>query len=453
MKSKSILLLLLSIQLTSCQKWLDVKSNISDVTPTTLADYQAIIDNDFYMNAGSPGLPIISSDNYYANYTTWQSRSALERNSYIWASEVYEGSNPIDWSSPYRTVELSNIVIEGLEDIPVTAANQTQWNNLKGSALFLRAFSFYNLLQAFAPPYIASTADSDPGIPIRLTTDVNERSERASIKEVYDRIVTDLKESVDLLPITPAFQTRSSKTAAQALLAKLYLNIGDNAQAVDYSDKALTNYKMLIDFNTLTAASTFSFPVYPGNTEVIFYNTSVFYTLMQNSNPIVDSVLYQSYATNDLRKTILYRLNGTLPMFKGQYTGRINSLFSGLATNEMYLIRAEANARLGNTAAALTDLNTLMQKRWKTGTFIAFTATTASGALTQILAERRKELPFTGSTRWEDLRRLNQDTRFAKTLTRQLNGQLYMLPPNDTKYTFPIPEEEIRQSGIKQNPR
>lgn len=453
MKPKYILLILLCIQLSSCRKWLDVKSNISDVTPTTIADYQAIIDNDLFMNLGSPALPLLSSDNYYVTYTTWQARSATERNAYIWASEVFEGTTPNDWSYPYRIVELSNTVIEGLNKIPVTTANQTQWNNLKGSALFLRAFSFYNLLQAFAPPYITATAGTDPGIPVRLTTDVNERSERASIQEVYDRIMLDLKESVDLLPVTPAFQTRPSKTAAQALLAKVYLNIGDNAQALDYSDRALTSYKTLIDFNTLNAAATFAFPVYPGNSEIIFYNTSIFYLMMSNAISLVDSTLYQSYATNDLRKTIFYRLNVNLPIFKGSYTGKISTNFSGLATNETYLIRAEANARLGNTAAAITDLNTLMLKRWKTGTFVPFTAITSADALTKILTERRKELPFTGSTRWEDLRRLNQDTRFATTLTRQLNSQAYVLAPNNAKYVFPIPDDEIRLSGIKQNPR
>ena len=94
-----------------------------------------------------------------------------------------------------------------------------------------------------------------------------------------------------------------------------------------------------------------------------------------------------------------------------------------------------------------------MQKRWKAGTFIPFTAATATDALTKIINEKRKELPFTGSIRWEDLRRLNKEPQFAKTLIRILNGQTYSLPPNDAKYTLPIPDDEIRLSGIAQNIR
>ncbi len=454
MKTNYILLIILSLSISSCRKWLDVKSSLSDVTPTTLADYQAIIDNDVYLNdGGTPGLALTSIDNFYVSYTTWQSRSATERNSYIWASEIYEGANPTDWSRPYRNIENANIVLEGLASISPQPDLQVQWNNINGNAYFVRAYSLFNLMQTFAPPYIASSAELDLGVPIRLSADVNEVSVRSTVKQVYDQILSDLKAAENLLPNLPALQTRPSKAAVYAMLAKAYLNMGDFSQAFTYSDKALSLYSTLIDFNSLNANANPAFPAYPGNNEVIYFNTTGSYVLMTNTNAIVDSILYQSYINNDLRKTVLFRLNSNLPIFKGTYTGKLNSFFSGIATNELYLIRAEANARLGNTTAAMADLNTLLQKRWKTGTFIPVSASNAADALTKILTERRKELPFTGSIRWEDLRRLNQDSRFAKTLTRILNGQTYTLAPNDPKYTLPIPDLEIRLSGIQQNPR
>jgi starch-binding outer membrane protein, SusD/RagB family len=69
-----------------------------------------------------------------------------------------------------------------------------------------------------------------------------------------------------------------------------------------------------------------------------------------------------------------------------------------------------------------------------------------------ILQERRKELPFTADVRWEDLRRLNKDPNFQKTIVRVLNGTTYTLPPNDPKYVLPIPENEVQLSGLQQNP-
>ena len=80
---------------------------------------------------------------------------------------------------------------------------------------------------------------------------------------------------------------------------------------------------------------------------------------------------------------------------------------------------------------------------------------TASGtddALKKILTERRKELLLRG-IRWTDLRRLNYDSQFATTLTRVVNTQIITLMPNDNRYVYPIPNDEILYSGVTQNPR
>jgi hypothetical protein len=137
----------------------------------------------------------------------------------------------------------------------------------------------------------------------------------------------------------------------------------------------------------------------------------------------------------------------------GTYGGyNVNTLFTFPAVDELYLIKSECEARLGNVSMAMTDLNTLLVTRWKTGTFIPFTAANADDALPVILTERRKELVMRG-VRWTDLRRLNTDARFASTITHVYNGQVYLLPPNDPKYVWPIPDDEILYSGIPQNVR
>ncbi|HSU50550.1 MAG TPA: RagB/SusD family nutrient uptake outer membrane protein, partial [Segetibacter sp.] len=123
----------------------------------------------------------------------------------------------------------------------------------------------------------------------------------------------------------------------------------------------------------------------------------------------------------------------------------------GIATDEVYLTRAECNARAGNITAAMSDLNSLMSKRWKAGAFVPFAATNTSDALTLILQERRKETLFRG-LRWLDLRRLNSEGANI-TLTRNLNGQLYTLAPNDPKYVLPIPPDVVSLSGMAQNER
>jgi hypothetical protein len=139
--------------------------------------------------------------------------------------------------------------------------------------------------------------------------------------------------------------------------------------------------------------------------------------------------------------------------FKGSYDGGATGyLFSAPAVDELYLIRAECFARADKVSSAMNDLNTLLIRRFQTGTFTGYTAGDPADALQLIVTERRKELVMR-MTRWTDLRRLNKDTRFATTITRIYHGQTYRLAPTSNWYVWPIPDDEILYSGITQNSR
>jgi tetratricopeptide (TPR) repeat protein len=325
-----------------------------------------------------------------------------------------------------------------------------------GSALFFRAFAFYNVASLFAAPYDQSTASSDLGIPLSLSSYIGKKIKRSTVQESYDQILSDLHSAEELLPVKSVYQTRPSKTAVEALLARVYLNMGDYAKAGQYANVALSNYNTLTDYTTLPGTSN-PLPKFPNNKEVIFWTIASTYSITSQTYAYVDSTLFSSYIDNDLRKTKWYsNAGGTLRRFQGSQAGSAGS-FSGLAVNELFLIRAEAYARQSNPGAAMQDLNTLLKSRWKkvsgVSTYVDQTAIDAADALSKIVIERRKELPFIAPIRWDDLRRLNKDPKFARTLTRNLNGQIYTLAPNDNRYVYPIPADEIRLSGIEQNPR
>jgi hypothetical protein len=455
------LLLIFSCLSTSCSKidnWLDVKVNKSDVIPESIKDYQAIMDNE---NASqNPNTALVGCDNSYATTAQIQSVGVTSRNVYIFAPTISEDattSNP-DWNLPFAAIERSNIVLEGIVKIETDNSTQLAWNNVKGSALFVRALCYYNLLQIFAKPYNKLTANTDLGLPIRLSSDININSQRATVEETYMQVVQDITEALPLLPDLPQYQTRPSKAAAFGLLARLSLDKGEYLKANDYADQALKIYNTLIDFNTLSTSASLSFPAYPNNSEIIFYSYTNAVDLLLPSTlsggSFVDSTFFKQYVTNDLRMSIFYRTNtGNTVSFKGQYTGR-TVFFGGIATNELFLIRAESAARNGNVSAALSDLNSLLIKRWKnSANYVPVTATSPSDALSKILAERRKELPFTGQLRWSDLRRLNTDPQFAKSVVHLYNNGTYSLAPNDPKYVFDIPLNEIQTSALVQNVR
>ncbi|WP_316795525.1 RagB/SusD family nutrient uptake outer membrane protein [Pedobacter agri] len=458
---KYYIIFMLFIFVVACKKqdkFLDIKSKKSDVILGTLQDYQALLDNTDIMNNSYPSIGMIGSDNYFVTSASWQaSINPTDRNSYIWASDIYENSTTIatpEWSTSFQIIEYANIVLEGIEKIAQTVANQNDYNNIKGSALFFRSFSFYNLSQLFAKPYDPTTSSTDLGLPLRKTSNVNAMVQRATVKETYSQIIDDLKQAEILLPMNPAFKSRPSKIAAQALLAKVYLIMLDYENAKKYADLALSQNSTLIDFNTLTTTRTYSFGNFTvGNPEVIIYMRATLTPFMISPTQIVAPELYNLYNSNDLRRSIFYRSNAAGIIFTGKYTGNV-SFFSGLATNEIYLIRSECLARTGNAALALADLNTLLIKRWnKNVTYSPVMTNSLDEALAIILQERRKELPFTSNTRWEDLRRFNKDSRFAVTLSRIVNSITYSLPPNDPRYIYPIPPLEIEKSGLQQNLR
>jgi hypothetical protein len=447
--------LLLGYSLSACQKdFLDKKPNQALTIPTTLSDFQSLLDDNGDLNQ-APYLLVTSTDDIYTTDAGLISAGAIIANSYLWQKDIYQGQTQNDWNKPYLQVFYANIILDGLDKFKTNTSNQAQFNAVKGSALFIRALAFYHLAQEFTLPYAPTTASSTLGIPIRLSADVNIKSNRGNLKQSYDQIIADLLKAKDLLPFKTDYKTRPTLQAALALLARVYQTTQVYDQAVQYATACLQLSNTLIDYNTLTASLSKPLPkaLPNGNDEVLYYTalTSVNFFIIPTLTS-VDTLLYRSYDNNDLRKSIFFSVkpNGII-QFKGNYSGT-TAMFAGLATDEVYLIRAESYAREGNTTAAMNDLNTLLKNRWKKGTFLPLTAANSDDALKQVLIERRKELVFR-NLRWTDLKRLNQDNRFAITLTRNANGQLYSLLPNDPRYAFPIPDDEIQNSGIPQNQR
>lgn len=442
-----ILVLLFS---TSCRKdALNIKPDQALVVPTTLQDFQGMLDNVVTLNEYGPAMAEMGAGDFYLSYANWQSLSdPFEQNCYIWAKDIYNGETAYDWDSAYQKIFYTNVVLDGLKKININNANQSDYNNIKGQALFVRAFSLFQMAQEFAKTYNAATAKTDLGIVLRLTADVNAKSTRATVQQTYDQIVSDLTEAVGLLPDNPKYLTRASKPAAEALLSRTYLSMSDYPNALKSADASLKIDNELIDYNKLD--STAYQPLQMFNNEVLYHEVLTLYLSFYFG--LADPALVNSYDQNDLRRVMFFSNNGDgTYSFKGSYGGDLY-FFGGMATDEMYLNRAECYARQGDASSALQDLNALLKMRYKTGTFVPVTATGPDDALAKILGERRKELCFR-SIRWTDLRRLNQDSRFAVTLSRTLNGQTYTLPPNDPRYVYPFSNDIISLTGIPQNPR
>jgi tetratricopeptide (TPR) repeat protein len=450
-----ISLLLIGVFIFSCQKnWLDAKPDQSFVIPKEINEVQSLLDNTFDLN--DKELTVLDeggTDNFYLTESRFTSRTQVQKNVYAWASSsgFYAGSSVTDWDNTYKTIFTANTALQAIERIE-KGNNVIYWNNAKGSALFFRAHAYSKLINLFCKPYKESSANSDKGLILKLTPELIDIPSRSTVEESYNQIISDLKNAIDLLPKQPLenFKTRPSKFASFALLSRVYLSMNKFQLAKDFADSALSISNKLIDYNTLNTSTSLPFVRY--NDEVIFHarslNNNVLPTPGNTSN--VDTTLYKSYDENDLRKKLFFTSTNPI-LFKGSYTGT-NFLFKGLTIDELYLTRAECFARAGETALAMKDLNTLLEKRWKTGKFILITAASTTEAITKILTERNKELCFRG-IRWMDLRRLNTEGIYKTTLIKQVGNQTFTLPPDDQRYVYPIPDSELNFNKVEQNPR
>src|SRR5690242_3065078 len=85
----------LTTLITACKKsaFLDARPDSSISVPTSIADCQALMDNDVDMNgyglSGYPSLGETGSDDYYVNSAFYSQYTPTDRNAVIWAADTY----------------------------------------------------------------------------------------------------------------------------------------------------------------------------------------------------------------------------------------------------------------------------------------------------------------------------------------------------------------------------
>jgi len=432
----------------SCTRLLDEKPQKNLIVPTQLNELRAILDNTSQAMNLEPGLIELSSDDLVLDPDVLPRLFVQEVNSYLWADEIYGEEKAIEWGLLFNAVQYANVVLDQLLVVNKPPQEEQEWKDLEGSALFYRAYSYWSLTKTFCLAY-TDKADKTLGLPLRYTGVITNEIKRASLKDTFEFILADLELATGLLGTSPEIVTRPSREAAFALMAEVYLFMGEYTKSLEAAEKSLNIKSDLMDYNELDIASINSFSRF--NRETIFYSFMAPYLYQFEDVVRVDPVLYRTYEENDLRKHLYYVERANFVEFKGSYTGTIEH-FSGLSVDQVMLTRAECLARLGREAESLEVLNKLISTRWKTGEFVGLSPIAGKNTLDLVLEERRKSLVFRG-VRWADLKRLNLDPRYAKDLHRVVNGKEYKLPAGSPKYAFPLSAQEINLTGMEQNPR
>ena len=383
-------------------------------------------------------------------------------NAYCYRND-YAAAAGMGWSSSYPIIFRANAAIEGLRDNTVlTPAIRQQ---LLGEALFLRAWAYFYIVNLYGD------------LPLAVTTDYKANSQlfRSPEKEVWDLIISDLKEAKSLMSSTylagsllstTTDRVRPTKWAAAALLAKSYLYTKEWALAEQEASDVISNTTLF----SLSSLSNAFLMAKSGNNEAIWQlqpimggtsgsnpgDATTF--ILTASGPTTRSQpMYLSnrfmdvFEKDDLRKTNwtnFVTVGGVVYNYAYKYKARATTTTSEhlmmFRLGEQYLIRAEARAQQNKLNEAAADLNAI---RTRAGLGAA-TASSQTLLLDAIAKERRVEL-FTEGHRLFDLKRTGKLDEVMSVETPLKGGGTWQ---SEWQF-FPIPtSEKEKNNNLTQNP-
>lgn len=480
MKTHPILLAAFLL-LTACSKDLEPYNGKSDKTAletpedlqtATYGVYAGLVDRKYTKNLNQLG--------EYPGDDVALSGATGDQVFYTYTYTHFPGMGNTEqfWQGAYKVIYAANAIIEKITD-----GTSAQLDQLKGENLYLRAMAHFDLVRLFGRPYLQGNGNN-PGVVIKDNTR-DDRPARSTVKAVYDFVIADLQKAASLMTVNKnaAF---ASKAVAEALLARVYLYMGDNANALKYAEKVISSNRYHL---MATQPYKTYFRVVPEeNPETIF---AIRHTMaddrgkdaigsMYYNDPFTQATgwgeVYASVAfvklldkyPEDVRHSFIepqrdgngnmLKRNQTPVYYINKYNWQegIANLSSPviLRLAEMYLVRAEANAKLGNDAAAIADVNLIRSRAGLSGNALYTTGNLKGHAtvLEVVLEERRLELAFEAHRPY-DLFRNNLPMVRAYPGFHGNNQYDLTIQPNDPQVINYIPERETGLNpNLTQNP-
>lgn len=442
---------------TACEKYVDIDPPTNNLVASTAFE----TDGDVEANiAGLHSYNLLQSsyhDIYRHLYPGFSSDEIL----------YYTSSNSIDqfianailtdntasrymWSEPYKAIYQSNLMLSALEN--ATNVSSGLKDEAEGVAYFFRALSYLNLVSIFGDvPLVTETE-------VAITGSLP----RSPKSEVYGLIIDDLTKAKALLAASNRGNVWATASAASALLARAYLYNEQWQEAVAEAGLVLSgslgNSYALEDIEKVFIR---------GSSETIFAigtdgSSRIAINHTYNGRYYVPSTTVRAtyYLTEDFLDTFeegdlraahwirQFTLREPYNWYPYKYKLRAAPDDASLAEDqvlirlaELYLIRAEANAQLNSTVAAIADLNAV---RARAGLGELDASLSQAEVLLAVEQERRVELFSEYGHRWVDLVRTGRADAVLGAHKANWNsyGQLY-----------PVPEKDIELNpNLAQNP-
>ncbi len=391
------------------------------------------------------------------------------------------------WRMYYRFIANANMIINNIDKAVGPDADKKA---IKGEALCYRAWAHFQLVQLYGKRFDKTTANDNPGVPIMLTNNFDGQ-ERNTVAEVYTQINKDLDDAItNLTGYARANRSHFNVAVAKGIKARVALTTQNWADAVTFAQQARgsqslgtgTTFSLMTNTQYKAGFNDYTNPEWMWGSTVIPDQTTYFYSFFAymsrnfsstniRGNPkAINTLLYNNaiFTATDVRKAnfdptgLHTALNLAATFTKKTYTSQ-KFLAAGEADSrgdvvymrmaEMYLIEAEAYARMGGQdAAAQTALNTLRQNRETVPANYVASTNTGNALINEIMLNRRLEFWGEGF-RFTDLKRLNlplDRTGANHTLSLCL---ITNIAAGDVQWEWLIPKDELNANPkIKQNP-
>lgn len=428
MKFRNIIGVVIATALfTSCNKFLDVEPK-GIVIPKTFQEYDLILNSPVNTNS-YPDALVYASDDVFAELSL--SAPDPNANAYFWNRiiDVNNDDSPAIWGGFYRQIYNTNIIINNVESS--TGASDRQKKQLLGEALADRAFAHFNVLTVFTKIYNPQTAGDLPGIPWVTYTDVtNKTPGRSTLQATLDLIINDLKTAENYLEANRINKTRINKSVAQAMLSRVYLYMGNFAEANKYATLALQEPHEILNYND------YYVPQQEESPEILLLRTS-------NDSPLIYYLGYSKdllsiFQPDDLRMELLAYPTGPDSYMRFDGWGMYGIRFA-----ELMFTQAEFLVRQNDLDGALSIINEIRELRIADYAYEPLESSDKAEVLNWVLEERRRELAF-GSARWVDMKRLAAEGLGSISTRYTADGEaLISIDPSKYSYTYEIPSRVL----------
>ncbi|MHA8065491.1 RagB/SusD family nutrient uptake outer membrane protein [Aquirufa sp. ROCK2-A2] len=375
----------------------------------------------------------------------------------------------------YRIIGNANL---GIANIDKAVGPSADRNTLKGEALALRAFGYFNLVQLYGKRYDArAKPNTQLGVPLVLEP-TTEGKARNTVEEVYTQINKDLTDAAALLKSTRVNKSHINLNVVKGLQARVALVQQDWTNAAKYAAEARAGYTPMNATNYLdgfqdiaNAEWMWGFDHLEDQSEYFgayhsYISCNYNSTVIRTYPKAINSLLYKQIPSSDVRSKMWVEsptaANSIVPPGgirvkflnqKFRLPGTPSTSAMGdvpyMRAAEMYLIEAEAKARLNDEAGAATVLFDLIKTR-----DASYEKSTNSGQalIDEILVHRRIELWGEGH-RFLDLKRLNAPLNRNGANHIASVALLFDVAPGDVRWEFLIPRREINANpAVVQNP-